>query len=46
MEASAMIDWRDPDGRSRRGVTVLSATRWTLAAAAVVAAHVVAPGSL
>ncbi len=34
-----MIDWRDPDSKPRRGVTALSAARWTLAAAAVVAAH-------
>lgn len=34
-----MIDWRDPDGRTQRGVTVVSAARWTLAAAAVVVAH-------
>jgi periplasmic protein TonB len=34
-----MIDWRDPDGRSDRDITALSAIRWTTAAIIVVAAH-------
>lgn len=34
-----MIDWRDPDGKPRRGVTWLSAMRWGMATALVVVAH-------
>jgi protein TonB len=34
-----VIDWRDGDGRSDRGIKILSALRWTVAAMVVVAAH-------
>lgn len=34
-----MIDWRDPDGRPERKITLLSGMRWTAAVALVVAAH-------
>jgi periplasmic protein TonB len=34
-----MIDWRDPDGRPDRAISVLSVLRWTTAAAFVAAAH-------
>lgn len=33
------IDWRDPDGRSFRRITPLSAARWTTAIALVTVAH-------
>ena len=34
-----MIDWRDPDGRPNRNITVLSVVRWTTAVVLAVAAH-------
>lgn len=34
-----MIDWRDPDGRPNRDISLLPAVRWTTAVALVVAAH-------